>query len=205
MWRHPYLKDAAAVIRGCALRTPLKGTPIIKSVVQEAFRKANVGPSDIQIVESNAKSALDDLDLATNVRTWSSTTSLLGLCELGKLPLSNLFQDFPDRFIVWLLRGWTHSDFSMQNCLHCTMASNGTATATILSRADHRAAPAFEEAKHKNDGRDRLGYNPAIQTKDIAMEDWESVKSRDEFSDERAAQNVRFRRKGGDRAALAKI
>ena len=85
------------------------------------------------------------------------------------------------------------------------MAPNGTATATILARADGQAAPAFKDVEHRNDGRDRLGYNPAVQQKEITVEDWESVKAREEFSDERAVDKVRFRRKGGDRAALAKI
>jgi len=59
--------------------------------------------------------------------------------------------------------------------------------------------------KHKNDGRDRLGYNPALETKEISVEDWEAVKSREEYSDDRAVENVKFRKKGGDRAALAKL
>lgn len=93
----------------------------------------------------------------------------------------------------------------MQNCLQCSLSPNGTATAIVLSRGDGKDAPAFDEMKHKNDGRDRLSYNPALETREISVEDWEAVKARTEYSDERAVNNVKFRKKGGDRAALAKL
>ena len=58
----------------------------MQTIVREALRKANIGPADIHIVESNMQSTLDDLDIPRNVRAFSSTTSLSGLCELGEFP-----------------------------------------------------------------------------------------------------------------------
>lgn len=85
------------------------------------------------------------------------------------------------------------------------MASDGTVSVSILCRVDGKAAPQWTEVERLNDGKGRLGYNPAIETKDITMEDWEAVKSRDEFTHKLAAEELHFRRKGGDRAALAKL
>lgn len=70
---------------------------------------------------------------------------------------------------------------------------------------DGQATPDVEQYRHKNDGRDRLRYNPARDSRGMTVEDWYAVKARVEFSDDRAEQAVRLPRAGGDRASLAKL
>ena len=43
------------------------------------------------------------------------------------------------------------------------------------------------------------------KNRETSIEDWESVKCRKEFSDEKSMERLRFTKKGGDRAALAKL
>ena len=49
---------------------------------------------------------------------------------------------------------------------------------TIYKRADGKAAPSLESLKPEDDGRNRLGYNPALEARAITKADWDSVKSR---------------------------
>lgn len=50
---------------------------------------------------------------------------------------------------------------------------------TIYKRADGKAAPQIEDTHAEEDGRSRLGYNPAEEARSITKEDWESTKSHD--------------------------
>lgn len=76
---------------------------------------------------------------------------------------------------------------------------------TILCRADGEAAPKWEKIQHLRDGRERLGYNPARDSKDISYEDWLAVKARDNFVPESTSRKLELPVKGGDRAALARL
>lgn len=59
--------------------------------------------------------------------------------------------------------------------------------------------------EHLRDGRERFGYNPALENKGITHEDWLSVKANDEFVEEQTDKRLRLPVKGGDRAALARL
>lgn len=48
---------------------------------------------------------------------------------------------------------------------------------TIYKRADGKVAPEIEDTTAAEDGRSRLGYNPAEEARSISKEDWESVKA----------------------------
>lgn len=69
-----------------------------------------------------------------------------------------------------------------------------------LTRVDGRPVPNWEDIEHKQDGRNRVGYNPAKETKDINLEDFEAVRAWEGRGTEPS-----FQRRGGDRAALAKL
>jgi hypothetical protein len=73
-----------------------------------------------------------------------------------------------------------------------------------LSRADAKAIPEWKEVEHKQDGKHRLGYNPATETRDISQEDFEAARASGKRHKE-ANDLTQFIRKGGDRAALAKL
>ena len=85
------------------------------------------------------------------------------------------------------------------------MGPDGTAYVTIISRARLTPTPKWEEIEHLRDGRERLGYNPALESKDITIEDWRAVKARDEFIPDKTGERLRLTAKGGDRAALARL
>jgi len=75
----------------------------------------------------------------------------------------------------------------------------------ILSRSDGRPAPTWDEIVNVREGRERLGYNPAVEIRDISKEDLYAVQAR---RGDRLGQDVvrsRLRVKGGDRAALARL
>jgi hypothetical protein len=86
---------------------------------------------------------------------------------------------------VWALRGWSKAvDSHFQSG---------------LERSDGKSIPKWQEVKHRQDGKYRLGHNPATETKDIHQEDFDAVKARKKSQHEPKAM---FSREGGDRAVL---
>lgn len=83
--------------------------------------------------------------------------------------------------------------------------TDGTISVFVLGRADGKPAPAWETIQYLRDGRERLGHNPAVEVKDITSEDLEAVKADKEFVSDQAAKKLELRKKGGDRAALARL
>lgn len=57
------------------------------------------------------------------------------------------------------------------------MGLGGATVVTIYKRPDGSVAPQIEDTKPEEDGRSRLGYNPAEEARSITKEDWDSVKS----------------------------
>lgn len=109
--------------------------------------------------------------------------------------------------VVWQLRGWSRNRSVPQtkNCLQYTMGPDGSAYVTILCRADSQPAPSWDQVEHLRDGRERLGYNPAMETKETTFEDWQAVKAPDNFVPESTQKQLKLPVKGGDRAALARL
>ena len=73
-----------------------------------------------------------------------------------------------------------------------------------LSRVDGKDIPKWKDVEHMPDGKHRLRYNPAAETKEISQEDFDSVRASGKRKTEAAKRN-RFKRRGGDRAALARL
>lgn len=69
-----------------------------------------------------------------------------------------------------------------------------------LSRSDGKEIPKWQDVKHRQDGRHRLGYNPAQDSRDIYQEEFECVKA--SSSRKGNKENGQFKREGGDRAIL---
>ena len=102
---------------------------------------------------------------------------------------------------VWGLRGWSQGEDSL---------TSGTVTVQIsnesfeLKRIGSSEVPKWEDIKHKHDGKDRLGYNPATETREIVEEDFSAVKAYlDGKSD--GDNSVQLKKRGGDRSMLAKL
>ena len=104
--------------------------------------------------------------------------------------------------IVWTLRGWSRSGSTAEKgrLYYKTRSSQRYE----LSRADAQASPAWGEVEHKQDGKYRLGYNPASETREISQEDFEAVRASEKGTED-ADDRPQFDRVGGDRAALAKL
>ncbi|KAI9655109.1 MAG: hypothetical protein M1821_005592 [Bathelium mastoideum] len=105
--------------------------------------------------------------------------------------------------MVWALRGWSHTqDTTAKDGL---LSYKGKGGLNIeLTRAGAKAIPGWEEVEHRQDGKHRLGYNPAVETKNISQEDFEAVRARGK-GHRKTSIWTRFDRKGGDRAALSRL
>lgn len=126
--------------------------------------------------------------------------------------LVGLSEDYPfkthaDCSSVYQLRGWATGTplAKTQNCLQYTTSEDGTASVLILTRSDGQSAPKWQDIENTRDGRERLGYNPAIERKAIAQEDLEAVRAKAEFTSDADLMRLRLPVKGGDRAALARL
>lgn len=75
----------------------------------------------------------------------------------------------------------------------------------IMRRSDDKVAPAWNQIKNVREGRERLGYNPAMEERGISREDLENVRTPREFSEDAAVERLGLAVKGGDRAALARL
>lgn len=108
---------------------------------------------------------------------------------------------------MWQLRGWARkrSIKKTQNCLQFTLGPEGTAYVTVLCRSDGQPAPEWEKIENLRDGRERLGHNPATDIREMMYEDWVAVKARDNFISKDVVNRLRLARRGGDRAALARL
>lgn len=102
---------------------------------------------------------------------------------------------------VWILRGWKKSDHADKKDARLSISD------FELSRADSKSVPDWKSVEHKQDGKHRLGYNPATVTKEISHEDFEAVRAekKSKGGGDLKKLQERFKRKGGDRAALAKL
>ena len=104
---------------------------------------------------------------------------------------------------VFVLRGWSHPQGTAgrQTGLYYHGSSSNRVE---ISRADGKEIPKWKEVEYRQDGKHRLGYNPASETKDISQEDFEAVRAIRK-SPKQADDLVCFKRRGGDRAALARL
>lgn len=104
--------------------------------------------------------------------------------------------------IVWDLRGWSDSKEGSGKKGQ-SLYKDKSNRSFELKRSDAKDIPKWKEVEHRQDGKHRLGYNPAKKTKEISQEDFEAVRA--DGKKKGKGDAPRFERKGGDRAALAKL
>lgn len=90
---------------------------------------------------------------------------------------------------VFAQRGWSQSQ---------GRAVQIGAKSYNVKRADGNEVPKWKDIEHKQDGRDRLGHNPANETRGLRDGDFDAVKAVE--GDARKLNSMR-----SDRAALAKL
>lgn len=117
----------------------------------------------------------------------SADTGLKQLCQTGEL-YPGPPQIFLLMFTVWSLRGWQEQKDKQQKV-----------GSLELSRADGQNPPSWKDVEHKQDGKHRLGYNPAKETKEIYQEDFLAVRATG-----KDAPSTNFKQEGGDRAVLSR-
>lgn len=227
---HAYLKDSSIRIRACS-RTSLfhsrsangaNDTRTTKTAVQLALRHAGLNSSDLQIVEAQSgasphlREALGNKGVVQPPEPWSSSnvvgpsTGWRGLVRLGQhLFTSSSLKRRPMLITVqvYQLRGWdtTTPAPKARNVLQYTTSSDNTASVLVLCRSDGQPAPAWSDIKNVRDGRERMGYNPAVEAKAITQEDVEAIRAKMEFTSDADLARLRLPMKGGDRAALARL
>lgn len=220
---HAYLKDSAIRIRGFSLANQIYSRTLggsdrsrtFQRTASDALRQAQLKSADIQLLHlpqtlrgSNPQ-ALVGFDAAASelsrpLSSHSSTAGLTILCSLGKVPSIHT-QASANACPVWQFRGWADGlPLQARNCLLCTSGPHDIASILILERSDGRAALTWEEVRDVRDGRERLGYNPAVETKKICAEDVQAVQAPSHFVPENQTQR-HLPAKGGDRAALARL
>lgn len=68
---------------------------------------------------------------------------------------------------------------------------------TIYKRLDGASAPKFGDIKPEDDGRARVGYNPAEEARSISRDDWESVIAHENGSSKWAAAELPWNKDTG--------
>lgn len=206
---HAYLKDGAVNIRGIAVSNSVYSSSLggpdlsrsARAALDTALRRAQMAQKDVQTVDIRhssdqiAKEALSDINAAPQLpagsaQTFTGVTGFVALCGL-----------------VWQLRGWASGKLLRpHNCLQLVLGANGFASAAVLRRSDGRPALTWEEVRSVRDGRERLGYNPAIEVREISREDLAHVMISAHFAPiESPGEQLQLSVKGGDRAALARL
>lgn len=142
-------------------------------------------------------------------------TGLAQCAELGKLfhdldhliSRHNVVNKIMSFSTVWHLRGWAkrRSVASTRYCLQHNMGMGGATVVTIYKRIDGEVAPKIEDTKPEEDGRSRLGYNPAEEARSITREDWESVIAQGEASSAWAAAELPWNLNPGAYSTRAKL
>lgn len=104
---------------------------------------------------------------------------------------------------VWVLRGWsqTRGIAGKKGRFYYTDTRR---QAFELSRANGQPVPEWNDVEYKQDGKHRLGYNPATETKEVSQEDIEAVRATGVEHSKTGAW-THFRRVGGDIAALSRL
>lgn len=203
---HPNLKNQAIEIAGMALTTDtaktfnkssidLIGYEMGKRAAEIAFTKAALTPNDIQIAEvhdcfsANELIVLDALGLAKPGRAHELVNNgdityggkyvinpSGGLISkghpLGATGIAQLCE------LVWHLRGWAtnRSVFNTRFCLQHNIGLGGACVVAIYKRPDGSAAPSTLDASLQ-DGRARLGYNPAVESRRVTLKDLRRVQA----------------------------
>ncbi|KAJ5278669.1 hypothetical protein N7478_004041 [Penicillium angulare] len=188
----------------------LIGSNMTRRAVKNALNQAYLSPQDIQVIElhdcftTNEMCAIEDLGLAPHGEGWklvsdrritydnTSETKRTspgwiinpsgGLISKGHpLGATGLAQTAE---LVWHLRGWAENRSvpGTKYCLQHNMGLGGATVVTILGRADNDVAPLLSKIQDQVDGRQRLGYNPAMEVREVDAGDFEAVRSRKSFS-----------------------
>lgn len=197
---HPDLRKQAVEIAGQAMCTDSPelysksaiegvGSDMTRKAAAKAFGEAGITAKDVQVVElhdcfsANEMVCLDMLGLSEPnkahelVRNGDITyggkyvvNPSGGLISKGHpLGATGLAQCAE---LTWQLRGWA-SNRAVPNltaALQHNVGLGGAVVVTVYKRADHGMAPKTEPPV-KNDGRSRIGYNPAVEARGITKDD----------------------------------
>lgn len=220
---HPNLKNQAIEIAAMAMTTDMASTfnrtsldligyQMDKQAADIVFSKARLTPDDIQVAEvhdcfsANELIVLDALglakpghaqDLVNNGDITYGGKYVVnpsgGLISkghpLGATGIAQLSE------LVWHLRGWA-TNRSVPNtkaCLQHNIGLGGACIVAIYKRPDNTFAPTSLD-NSIIDGRARVGYNPAVESRRITLKDLRKVQSKNHS--DFAMQTLEFEQSG---------
>jgi len=195
---HPYIKSQAIEIAGQCLATDstslynksaieLVGADMTRNAANQVYKEAGITPDDVQVVElhdcfsANELVCIDALglskpgkahELVENDQITYGGKYVVnpsgGLISKGHpLGATGLAQASE---LVWQLRGWA-TNRQVPNCkyaLQHNVGLGGAVVVTAYKRLDGHAVSS--DLNTMEDGRKRLGYNPAVEARGITEE-----------------------------------
>lgn len=135
-------------------------------------------------------------------------TGLAQCAELGKQSIQEDDRDSQTKFkVVWHLRGWATSREvpGTRYCLQHNMGLGGATVVTIYKRADGKPSPKYIDIKPEDDGRGRLGYNPAEEARFIRRQDWDTTRAHGQGSSDWATALLPWNQAPEDVAKRARL
>ncbi|VVT44435.1 uncharacterized protein SAPINGB_P000415 [Magnusiomyces paraingens] len=210
---HPDLQSQAIEIAAQSLHTDvhnvfdgssvsLIGDGMTRLAVNEVYKTANITPDDVQVVELHDCFAANEL-VVLDALGLSKPGKACELVEKGDITYGGKYVVNPSGGLIskghplgatglaqcaelcWHLRGWTTNRAvpHTRYCLQHNLGLGGAVVVTLYKRADGKEAPVNPAVK--NDGRARLGYNPAVEVRHLTREQFEAAashKASDKFS-----------------------
>lgn len=210
---HPGLQSQAIEIVAQSLKTDvhnvfdgssisLVGDGMTREAVKEVYDAAKITPNDVQVVELHDCFAANEL-VVLDALGLSKPGKSCELVDNGDITYGGKYVVNPSGGLIskghplgatglaqcaelcWHLRGWTtnravpHTRYALQH----NLGLGGAVVVTLYKRADGKEAPVNPAVK--NDGRARLGYNPAVEVRHLTQQQFDAAASRkasDKFS-----------------------
>lgn len=210
---HPNLLQQAVEIAGQSLKTDvnnvfngssiaLVGDGMTREAVNEVYNSAGITSNDVQVVELHDCFAANEL-VVLDALGLSKPGKAHELVDNGDITYGGKYVVNPSGGLIskghplgatglaqcaelcWHLRGWTtnravpHTRYALQH----NLGLGGAVVVTLYKRADGKEAPVNPVSR--NDGRSRLGYNPAVEVRHLTQQQFDaavSKKSSDKYS-----------------------
>lgn len=204
---HPEIQSQAIEIVAQSLQTDyqsvfsgssidLVGDAMTRRAVQTVYDAAGITPADVQVVELHDCFAANELVVLDALGLCAPGTAHK-LVEAGDITFGGKYLVNPSggliskghplgatglaqcAELVWHLRGWATNRLvpNTKYCLQHNLGLGGAVVVTLYKRADNKTVDP-KNSSNKNDGRSRLGYNPAIEARHITKDQFRAAVSK---------------------------
>ena len=202
----PDLADQAIEIAGQAMCTDSPklyskssiegvGADMTRRAAKTAMGQAGITPNDVQVVELHDCFSANEL-VCLDLLGLSEPNKAHELVRRGDITFGGKYVVNPSGGLIskghplgatgmaqcaeltWQLRGWA-TNRAVPHCkvaLQHNVGLGGAVVVTVYKRADGREAP-HDPAVAPNSGRGRIGYNPAVEAREITKDDVKSIRA----------------------------